>query len=86
MGWFTDYVEKPSLIDYAANRMKLAQKPSPFLWPRAKPRAASAGHGFSCLLPQKRPNGMGTFPASMRLYIRQNNEKRCAWEHGGGKL
>ena len=83
MGWFTDCVEKLSLIDCAANRMKLAQKPSPSL---LKPRAASAGHGFSRLLPQKRPNGMGTFPAFTRLYIHQNNEKRCAWEHGGGKL
>ena len=43
MGWLTDYLEKLSLIDYAANRMKLAQKPSPSL---LKPRAASAGHGF----------------------------------------
>ena len=83
MGWFTDYLEKLSLIDCAANRMKLAQKPSPSL---LKPRAASAGHGFSRLLPQKRPNGMGTFPAFTRLYIHENNEKRCAWEHGGGKL
>ena len=32
MGWFTDYLEKLSLIDYAANKMSPAQKPSPFLW------------------------------------------------------
>ena len=32
MGWFTDYLEKLSLIDYAAGKLKPAQKPSPFLW------------------------------------------------------
>ena len=32
MGWFTDYLEKLSLIDYAASKMNPAQKPSPFLW------------------------------------------------------
>lgn len=32
MGWVTDYLEKLSLIDYAASKMNPAQKPSPFLW------------------------------------------------------
>lgn len=32
MGWFTDYIEKLSLIDYAANKMDPPQKSSPFLW------------------------------------------------------
>lgn len=32
MGWITDYLEKLSLIDYAANKMNHSQKPSPFLW------------------------------------------------------
>ena len=32
MGWLTDYIEKLSLIDYAANKMNPAQKSSPFLW------------------------------------------------------
>ena len=32
MGWFTDYLEKLSLIDYAANRINPPEKPSPFLW------------------------------------------------------
>lgn len=32
MGWVTDYLEKLSLIDYAANKINPPQKSSPFLW------------------------------------------------------
>ena len=32
MGWLTDYIEKLSLVDYAANKMFPPQKPSLFLW------------------------------------------------------
>lgn len=32
MGWLTDYLEKLSLIDYAAKKMNPPQTPSSFLW------------------------------------------------------
>ena len=32
MGWLTDYLEKLSLIDYAAKKMNPPQPPSSFLW------------------------------------------------------
>lgn len=32
MGWLTDYLEKLSLIDYAAKKMNPPQAPSAFLW------------------------------------------------------
>ena len=32
MGWFVDYLERLSLVDYAASKSKPSQKPSPFLW------------------------------------------------------
>lgn len=32
MGWLTDYLEKLSLIDYAAKKMNPPQAPASFLW------------------------------------------------------
>ena len=42
MGWFTDYLEKLSLIDYAANKMSPAQKQTPFLWKPLSRRSREA--------------------------------------------